>query len=91
MKNIYLHLFLLYSLALIAQCDPVSTLNENFSSFTISTSGAFPQKCWTASGISVYTEEKGEPLNKYVVSYNEMQQNSCGYIVTPELNAITND
>lgn len=91
MRKIYSFLFFLNYLALIAQCEPVSTLNEDFSDFTILPSEAFPQKCWTAYAISMYTEESGDPLNQYVVYWNAMIQNAGGYLVTPELNAITED
>jgi hypothetical protein len=75
------------------ECTAVAGLNEDFSDFTIATTGAFPQQCWSALGAGaqgpwIYTAQAGEPANQYAVYYSHMMANTAGYIVTPELSTI---
>jgi len=71
-------------------CAAVETLNEDFSNFTIATTGAFPQNCWSASaGMPlVYTGETEDETNQYAVFYSLFAANAPGYLVTPEVSTI---
>lgn len=85
---------LLFAFAVQAQCEAVTTLNEDFSDFTMATSNAFPQNCWTtlgsgAQGPWLYTAENTEEDNQYAVYYTHFAgANVSGYFVSPELSTI---
>jgi hypothetical protein len=89
-KNLLLVAALFAGIASYAQCEAVATLNEDFSDFTITQSGAFPQNCWSANtGMPlIYTEQAGTPANQYVVYYNMFTAGATGYIVSPELSTL---
>jgi len=77
-------------------CESVATLDENFSTFAISSSfaTAFPQKCWNsagsaASGPWIYTAETTDKSNQYITFYSHMTgANVPGYVISPELSTI---
>lgn len=74
-----------------AQCEePVLAINENFSEFTIGTSGVFPQECWSANtGIPMmYTEETADQSNQFVVYYNSTTAGATGYLVSPAVSNV---
>lgn len=91
MKKILLSAALVWAgLAAQAQCSPVATLNEDFSNFTIATTNAFPQNCWTSiaggqMGPLVYTAQAGTPANQYATIYSLFGVNTAAYLVSPEL------
>jgi hypothetical protein len=95
MKTILLSAGMLFtSLIASAQCTPQTTLNEDFADFTIATSGAFPQNCWSTiapgfpTGVSIYTAQSGSPANQYTTFYPSTFVNTAGYLITPELSTI---
>lgn len=95
-KNLLLVAALFAGIASYAQCEAVATLNEDFSDFTITTASAqaFPQQCWSSIGAAqsgpwIYTAQKNEPVDKYVVYYTHLQgANVPGYVISPELSTI---
>lgn len=86
-KYILLYAAILSGMVSGAQCNPVATINEDFSTFNVPF-GGFPQQCWTVIGGFLNTEQRGTPPNTYVQFYNAMIQNGGGYLVTPELISI---
>lgn len=74
-----------------AQCEPVATINEDFSTFEILTEAAFPQQCWTNKGTHLDTAEIGTPPNKYVLFDNQMLQVASSFLLTPELIEINSE
>jgi len=81
---------LLFASIASAQCNPQAALNEDFSDFTIATSGAFPQNCWNtiAPGMLIYTSQSGDPADQYVTFYTSTAANIAGYVITPEISTI---
>ncbi|WP_164879120.1 T9SS type A sorting domain-containing protein [Flavobacterium cerinum] len=86
-KYILFYAALLVGMVSYSQCDPVATLDEDFSGFNVPF-GGFPQNCWTVIGAFIHTEERGTPPNQYAQFYNAMMQNGSSYLVTPELISI---
>ncbi|RWX01569.1 T9SS type A sorting domain-containing protein [Flavobacterium cerinum] len=86
-KYILFYAALLVGMVSYSQCDPVATLDEDFSGFNVPF-GAFPQQCWTVIGSFFHTEQRGDPPNQYAQFYNAMIQNGGSYLVTPELISI---
>ena len=79
------------SLIASAQCDPQTTLNEDFSDFTIATSWA-GENCWNkialgfaGGGGLVYTAQDGDPANQYITYYAAMAVNVNSYLSSPEV------
>jgi len=74
-------------------CEAVAAIDEDFSNFTISTTAAFPQNCWTSiaagfpTGVAIYTAQSG-PTNQYVTFYTSTAVNTAGYLSTPQVNTI---
>jgi len=73
-----------------AQCEPQATLNEEFTNFSIGTSGVFPQNCWSTftEGALIYTAQAGDPANPYVTFYTSTAVNTAAYLYTPEISTI---
>ncbi|MFL9842803.1 T9SS type A sorting domain-containing protein [Flavobacterium rhizosphaerae] len=95
MKRIVLSAIIAFSaLTTKAQCDAVETINEDFSDFTITTTDAFPQNCWSTiatgfpTGVLIYTAQDGDPANQYANFYAAMGANVAGYLVTPPVSTI---
>lgn len=94
MKKILLSAGLVWaSLSAQAQCEAVASINEDFADFTIATSGAFPQNCWSAiaggqMGPLVYTAQAGTPANQYATIYSLFGINTAAYLITPQLSSI---
>jgi hypothetical protein len=71
-------------------CEAVSTLNEDFSDFTVATSGTFPENCWDIiangfpSGPAIYTDEN-DGDDKFVTFYAGNSANTDAYLITPEI------
>lgn len=86
-KYLLLYAAILSGMVSSAQCNPVATINEDFSTFNVP-NGGFPQQCWRVLGGFFHTEQRGTPPNTYVQFYNAMIQNGGGYLVTPELISI---
>lgn len=90
-KNLLIAAALFGSAFGYAQCeDAIPVLNEDFSEFNITTMGAFPQFCWSASpGVPMlYTDETEDQSNQYVVYYNMNSAGIAGYLVSPALNTL---
>jgi hypothetical protein len=95
MKKILLSAGMLFlALAAHAQdCTAVTTLNEDFSDFTIGTAATiFPQHCWSViagsfqtGGPVIYTAQSGEPANQFVTFYASTAANTNAYLVSPEI------
>jgi hypothetical protein len=86
-KHLLFYAAILVGMVSSAQCNPVATINEDFSTFNVP-SGGFPQQCWRVIGGFFHTEQRGTPPNTYVQFYNAMIQNGGGYLITPELISI---
>ena len=96
-KNLLLVASLFLGAVAFAQnCAAVASVNENFSTFTITSASteAFPQKCWSSLGVAekgpwIYTAQDGDPANQYAVFYSHMTgANVAGYIISPELTTV---
>lgn len=96
-KNLLLVASLFFGAVAFAQeCTAVATVNENFSTFTITTASAqaFPQHCWNSVGAAaqgpwIYTAQAGDPANQYAVYYSHTAgANVAGYIISPELTTV---
>jgi len=78
----------------VPTCEAVASLDEDFSDFTLSTSAAFPQNCWSAiagsfpAGPVVYTAQAGDPSNQYATFYASTSINTNAYLVTPEISTL---
>ncbi|MXN92980.1 T9SS type A sorting domain-containing protein [Flavobacterium sp. Sd200] len=79
------------SLIASAQCEPQTTLNEDFSDFTVSTSWAGGENCWNKialgypNGGMVYTAQEGAPANKFMTFYASTAVNVYSYLIGPEV------
>lgn len=86
-KYLLFYAAILVGMVSSAQCNPVATINEDFSTFNVP-NGGFPQQCWTVIGGFFHTEQRGTPPDTYIHFYNAMIQNGGGYVITPELISI---
>lgn len=68
-----------------AQCDPVTTFNQNFETFT---NGPLPQNCWTANTGNPKLNVATVSANKLLQAYSFMSPTAPIYIVSPELTTI---
>lgn len=74
------------SLTANAQCNAVTTINEDFETFTLSAS--LPQNCWTSSTGSPKVTIAAADGGKAIQLYSFMTPTVPFFIVSPELSAI---
>lgn len=66
-----------------AQCDPVTTINEDFNTYT-----ELSESCWTANEGSPMVSIDGSETEKFISFYSFMSANTPGYAVTPQIVSI---
>lgn len=84
-KNLLLVASLFFGAVAFAQeCAPVTTLNEDFSTFT--GNGSLPQKCWTGS--HNYPNVYVDGTNDFATVYVSSLVDTPIYLVSPEVSTI---
>ena len=74
-----------FSFASNAQCNAISTLNENFETFA---EGALPQNCWTSNDIFPRLSVATVGGSKVIQTYTSSTPATPIYVVSPELSTI---
>lgn len=78
---------------LVAQCNPQTTINDDFESYTASSSAGLPT-CWSSVaplGVMIGTRNTSGESNsgdKFINIYTFFSSNATVYIVSPELSTI---
>ena len=69
-------------------CTAVETLDENFNSFTPSTTAVISENCWSANAGTPFIYVDGEDGDNYATFYAAGAADTAGYLVSPELSTI---